>query len=52
MGRNELLIICDERTQELVPGLRTVHVLHPQHGAVTCLLDELVPVNRPQRCYS
>lgn len=49
---NDLLILCDSRTFEVIPGLHTVRVLHPKHGLVTCILDELVPVNQPQTCYS
>lgn len=49
---DELLLICDDRTIEVIPGLHTVVVLHPKHGTVTCILDELVPVNHPEVCYS
>lgn len=42
---DELLLICDSQLSEVIPGLYTVRVLHPRHGRVTCLLDELAPVN-------
>jgi hypothetical protein len=42
---DELLLICDDQLREVIPGLYTVRVLHPEHGLVTCLLDELTPVN-------
>lgn len=50
--KNELLILCDDTTLEVIPGLHTVKVLHPKHGMVTCILDEIIPVNQPQACYS
>lgn len=49
---DEMLLLCDDRTKEVIPGLHTVTVIHPRYGTVTCILDELVPVNQPQTCYS
>jgi hypothetical protein len=49
---NDLLVICDANLLEVIPGLYTVRVLHPRHGIVTCILDELVPVNQDQPKYS
>jgi hypothetical protein len=48
----ELLLLCDDRTKEIIPGLHTVRVLHPEYGTVTCILDELTPVNHPETYYS
>lgn len=42
---NDLLLLCSDETSEVIPGLYTVRVLHPKYGQVTCILDELVPVN-------
>jgi hypothetical protein len=42
---NDLLLLCDAETLEVLPGLHTVRVLHPRYGQVTCILDELVLVN-------
>jgi hypothetical protein len=42
---NDLLLLCDAETLEVIPGLHTVRVLHPRYGQVTCILDELVLVN-------
>jgi hypothetical protein len=41
----DLLLLCDTKTFEPIPGLHTVCVLHPRYGTVTCVLEELVPVN-------
>lgn len=43
---SDLLVLCDDRTFQPIPGLHTVRVLHPKHGMVTVILDELIPVNR------
>lgn len=45
INADELLLLCDDKTIEVIPGLHTVVVLHPRYGKVTCILDELVPVN-------
>ena len=47
VNAGELLLLCDNTTKEVIPGLHTVAVLHSRYGRVTCILDELVPVN----CY-
>ena len=44
---NDVLLLCSDETSEVIPGLYTVRVLHPKYGQVTCILDELIPVN----CY-
>ncbi len=49
---NDLLLLCDDSTKEVIPGLHTVSVIHARYGMVTCILDELIPVNQPQTCYS
>lgn len=48
----ELLLLCDDSTKEIIPGLHTVTVMHPEYGTVTCILDELVPVNYHETYYS
>jgi len=47
-GPDDVLILCDENTFEVIPGLHTVRVLHPKHGMVTCILDELMLVKHNQ----
>lgn len=42
---SDLLLLCDTETIEVIPGLHTVRVIHPRYGPVTCILDELIPVN-------
>lgn len=46
----DLLLLCDDRTVEVIPGLHTVTVMHAKYGTVTCILDELIPVNHPETC--
>lgn len=48
IGPDDLLILCDGSTFEVIPGLHTVKVLHPKHGLVTCILDELLLVKHNQ----
>ena len=45
VSADDMLLLCDEKTLEVIPGLHTVRVIHPKYGAVTCILDELVLVN-------
>ena len=45
VAADDLLLLCDESTLEVIPGLHTVRVFHPKYGPVTCILDELILVN-------
>jgi hypothetical protein len=45
VSADDLLLLYDEKTNEVIPGLHTVRVIHPRYGTVTCILDELVLVN-------
>ena len=48
VAAEDLLLLYDEKTLEVIPGLHTVRVIHPKYGPVTCILDELIPVNHQQ----
>ena len=48
IAAEDLLLLYDEKTLEVIPGLHTVRVYHPKYGPVTCILDELIPVNHQQ----
>jgi hypothetical protein len=45
VAADDMLLLYDETTLEVIPGLHTVRVIHPTYGTVTCILDELVLVN-------
>ena len=47
---NDMLLLCSGETSEVIPGLHTVKVIHAKYGQVTCILDELVPVNHHDFC--
>ena len=48
LDRNEVVILYDLKSEDVVPGVATVKVMHGKYGCLTCVALDLKAVEKTQ----